>query len=312
MSANRFPPPLKPGGTIGILSPARWPEPEWLEQSKAAFEAKGYKVVIHPQNFLKEGQMAGSDADRAGALNDMFADKNIDAILCSRGGCNAIRILDKLDYKLIKKNPKPFIGYSDISLLQNAITKKCGFVTYHGPLGWNFGHDPDPRVLTDMLALLISKTKHFTCNYDVDGVRPGSAQGVLVGGNITRLELLMSTDYDWSGDKAILFIEDVDEVLYKLDEKLQHLRLAGRFDKVRAVIVGEMIDVADGENGFAKPGQKPYGRTFRQIVESVVPADVPLCFDFPCGHGRYITTLPIGAETEITITPRSAQLIFKL
>lgn len=311
MVTNLFPPPLKKGGSIGVIAPARWPAPEWLVKTTAFLKGRGYKTVVHPQNYLKNGQLAGDDKARTGAVMDMFADPAIDAILCARGGANAIRIVDKLDYKVIKRNPKPFIGFSDISLLLNAITKRCGFVTYHGPLAWNFAHDFDPRTADDLFDLLENKKKKYQRTYtDMECIKSGKAEGVLVGGNLTRLELLMDTPYDWSAKDSILFLEDVDEVIYKLDEKLHHLRLAGRFKNVRAVLVGEMIDIADGENGFAKKGDNAYGKTLRDVFLENLPNDIPLCFNFPCGHGKYLTTLPIGAKTDLAVNTSGAELTF--
>jgi muramoyltetrapeptide carboxypeptidase len=311
MAAPLFPPPLKKGGTIGIVAPARWPKPEWLETATSFLKRRGYKVIVHPQNYLKDGQLAGDDAARAGGIMDMFADPAIDAILCARGGANAIRIVDKLDYKLIKRNPKPFIGFSDIALLLNAIYKQCGFITFHGPMVWNFAHPHDRRTADDLFDLLENKKKNFKRSFTgIDCIKPGKAEGVLVGGNITRLELLMSTPYDWTAKDSILFLEDVDEVIYKLDEKLHHLRLAGRFKNVCAVIVGEMIDIADGENGFAKKGDNAYGKTLRQVFLENLPKDIPLCMDFPCGHGKYITTLPIGAQTKLALNKNGVELTF--
>ena len=133
MSA-KFPPPLKPGGSIGVISPGRWPKPEWIDKGKALLKKHGYQVVVHAQNYHKEGQLGGPDAVRAEAIMDMFMDRTIDAVICARGGTGSLRLLDKLDYKVIKKNPKPFMGYSDITVLLQSITKKCGFVTYHSPM----------------------------------------------------------------------------------------------------------------------------------------------------------------------------------
>jgi muramoyltetrapeptide carboxypeptidase len=242
---------------------------------------------------------------------DMFKDRKIDAIMCARGGTGSIRLLDKLDYKLIKKNAKPFIGFSDITFLLQAINRQCGFPTFHGPLMWNFAHDYNKRTATDLLELLQNKDKKFTQHFsNVECVRAGTASGILTGGNITMLQRLIGTSYEWQSKGAILFIEDVDEVIYKLAEKLQHMKLAGKFDGVKAVIVGEMIDIADGESGFARKGEAPYGRSFRDILLDVLPKDIPLCFNFPCGHGKYLTTLPVGAKTKLVLNAKGAELTF--
>jgi len=311
MSYAQFPPPLKQGGAIGLIAPARWPQPKWIDRCQSLLEQRGYRVIVHPQNYLQDGQLAGSDAERVAAIHDMFGNKAIDAILCARGGANSIRIVDLLDYQLIARNPKPFIGFSDIALLLNAITKQSGFVTYHGPMVWNFAHAHDPRTADDVFELLAHQGGTFSRHYTgLDILRPGRVTGRLVGGNITRLELLMGTAYDWSAKDSILFIEDVDEVVYKLDEKLRHLRLAGRFDGVQAILVGEMVDIGDGETGFARAGDRPFGKSLREIFMETLPSDIPLCFNFPCGHGKYLTTLPLGAKTELTLTTDGAELTY--
>ena len=304
----KFPPPLKPGGTIGVVSPGRWAKPEYIDKGKALLKKHGYDVEVHAQNYLKEGQLGGSDAARAEAIMDMFLDRTIDAVICARGGTGSIRLLDKLDYKLIKKNPKPFIGFSDITYLLQAITKQAGFVTYHGPIFWNFSIDYDPRTVADLFAVITS-TKNVRTKYpEVEVVRAGSVEGMLTGGNITMLQHLIGTPYDWSGKDAILFIEDCDEVIYKIAERLQHIKLAGKFDGVRALLVSEMTDIADGETGFAKKTEKPFGKTLQEILLEILPPDVPLCFNFPCGHGKSITTLPVGAQANLTLDARGAEL----
>ncbi len=307
MSA-KFPPALKPGGTIGVISPGRWPKPEWINKGKSLLEARGYTVVVHAQNYLKEGQLGGSDAARAEAVKDMFADRTIDAVICARGGTGSIRLLDKLDYKMIRRNPKPFIGYSDITVLLQAITKRCGLITYHGPMLVSFAGEHDPAMLDEMLEVAGGRKNIRIKSAAADCVRPGRAEGTLVGGNLTLLEYLIGTPYDWSAKDAILFIEDTEEVVYKMADKLQHLKLAGKFEGVRGIIIGEMVDIEDGETGFARKGDKPYGKNLREVFLDILPPDVPLCFDFPCGHGKYHTTLPVGASAKLTLGARGAEL----
>jgi muramoyltetrapeptide carboxypeptidase len=242
---------------------------------------------------------------------DMFADSTIDAIMCARGGTGSLRLLEKLDYKLIKRNPKPFVGFSDITVLLQAINRRGGFATYHGPMLWNLANEHDPKTLDDMLALIGNKKKSFKLQIPgVECICPGRAEGKLVGGNMTLLQNLIGTPYDWSGQDAILFLEDVDEVLYKLDRMLNHFRLAGKFEGVQAIIVGEMVDVKDGETGFARKKETPYGRDLKQIILENIPAEIPLCMDFPCGHGKYLTTLPVGAQASLNIGKRGVELSF--
>lgn len=313
LSALNFPPPLKSGGTVGLVAPARWPQPEWIEMTKAMLARRGYRVATHPQTALRDGQLAGSDAARIGALHDMFADPAIDAVLCVRGGTGSTRLLDGLDYGLIARNPKPFVGFSDITALLQAITQRCGFVTFHGPLGWNFAQpDCDPRTEAELFAMLGPQPAARVLRLpEVETARAGEAEGVLTGGNITLLQYLIGTPYDWSGDGAILFIEDVDEALYKIDAKLRQFSMAGKFRHVRAVLVGAMVDIVDGETGLMRSGEQPYGRDLRQIVMEHVPPHIPLAFNFPCGHAPYITTLPVGARVRLRLDQRGGELRFQ-
>jgi muramoyltetrapeptide carboxypeptidase len=301
-----FPPPLRPGGTIGIIAPSRWPEPAWIEKGAALLEKRGYRVKVHPQVYKKDFQWAGSDAARAKALMDMFADSSIDAIMCARGGNGAIRIVDRLDYKLIKRHPKPFVGFSDITLLLQAIGKHCGFVTYHGPLIRHLAHPHAPGTLENLLGA-ISGTELSFSHRDVKILRPGSVQGRLVGGNMALLQAMIGTPHDWSAKDAVLFIEDVDVYAYMVDRMLRHFRMAGKFDGVRAVILGAMVCNADADD--------PYGRDVRKMLLDVLPPDIPLCMGFPCGHGLpgtklSLTTLPVGARVKLTLDRRGAALDF--
>ncbi|MDP9127368.1 MAG: LD-carboxypeptidase [Pseudomonadota bacterium] len=301
-----FPPPLKAGGTIGVVSPASWSEPDTLARLTGLLESLGYQVVIHQQNYLRYGRLAGTDAARAEALMDMFTDPTIDAILCARGGVGgSIRIAEALDYRLIKRNPKPFVGFSDITFLLQAITKRCGFVTYHGPVGLWLTRGHDPKTLDELFLMIGSARKPYNLHISsVQCLRPGRAEGRLVGGNMTLLQALIGTPYDWSGKDAILFLEDVDEVLYKLDRTLRHFRLAGKLKDVRAVLVGEMAGLTDGDS------EKPFGRSLTQILTDIFPPGIPLGMNFPCGHSSYLTTLPVGAPVELSLGPHGIDLGF--
>jgi muramoyltetrapeptide carboxypeptidase len=298
---------LKRGGTIGIVAPACWAKPAWIVSGKKFLEKHGYKVVVHPQNYLRQGQLAGNDTARANALMDMFANPDINAVMCARGGYGAIRLLDLLDYKLIKHNQKPFIGFSDITVLLNTIAKRCGIITYHGPMITNFVRQHHRRTVEDFLNLL-QKNKRDYIFPQIDCVRAGQAQGKIAGGNLMLLQSMIGTPDDWSGKNTILFVEDVDEPLYKIDRLLCHLRRAGNFEGLRAVLVGEMVDVSDSKTGFVRKGEKPYGRDLQEIFLDNLPPTIPLCFNFPCGHGRYLTTLPIGAKATVNLSKRGARL----
>jgi muramoyltetrapeptide carboxypeptidase len=293
---------LTPGATIGIVAPARWPEPAWLAATTALFASKGYKTKLHPQLDLRAGQLAGSDAERAAAVNDFFADTTIDAIVCARGGTGSFRLVTDIDFDAIKRHPKIFCGFSDITTLLNAIHTHTGLTTFHGPMGWNFGTGTNPRTIDDFFAVLEGQKTSYT--FAAPALHEGSASGKLIGGNMTLLQNLIGTPDDWNADDAILFIEDVSEHLYRLDRLLWHFKNAGKLQRVRAVMVGEMVDITDGDAG----APQPYGKNWPQLLQDVLPPSIPVVTNIPCGHGDYLTTLPIGAHVTLDVGAAETKL----
>lgn len=307
-----LPPPLPAGGTIAVVAPSRWPPADYLSATQQFFAQHGFKVVVHPQTQERWGRLAGSDAIRAAALMDVMTDPAIDAVICARGGVGAVRLLDQLDYNKLAKTPKPLVGFSDITALLQAITRHSGFMTFHGPMGWNLAQSTnDPRTSTDLLAMLTRPAEAMRRSFDkLEILRAGTATGQIWGGNLHVLSYLSNTAYDWPDDEEIiLVIEDVEEPLYKIDMRLRHLAMSGRLKSVRAVIVGEMLAITDGEDNA---DQQPYGPSLGDILYETLPSNIPICVNFPCGHGNYLTSLPIGmkvklemAGSKITFTPSS-------
>lgn len=297
-----LPPSLPAGGTIGLIAPSSAPKAGQPEALAHALESRGYNVRIHPQVHARAGQLAGSDAQRVQAIHDVFADPAIHAVVCVRGGSGGNRLLDKIDYAMLARNPKPFVGLSDITVLLNAIARKAGFVTYHGPMFRALaGANADARSMDNMLAVLGGRDWQLDFP-DVSVEREGDVIAPLWGGNITLLENLMATPWDWSADASAMMIEDVGEAVYSLDRSLQHLALAGRFADIKALIVGEMIEITDGIGRNPKAGDPPYGMSFRDIVMEKLPAGIPVAFDVPCGHGAYATTLPLGQTLKLSFS----------
>ncbi|MDD2326401.1 MAG: LD-carboxypeptidase [Alphaproteobacteria bacterium] len=304
VSPAAFPPLLPKKGTIGVVAPSCLTESAWLEAMKRRMEARGYEVVIHDQCYLKNGALAGSDAARAEAINDMFADGTIDAVFCARGGNGSILLLDRLDYEMIRANPKPYVGFSDSTAIVNTLASHAGLVAYHGPMGWNFDEPQyTPETEADLFTMIAQEHEGPRCLQlnEAQVERGGQAQGRLVGGNMSLLQALIGTPYDWSAKDGILFIEDVEEPLYKLERVLTQMRLAGKFEGVRAVLVGEMIGILDEKPDLDPKEHTRYGTDFKDIVIKHLPPDVPLAFNVPCGHGRHLATFPVGAQVRVTL-----------
>jgi len=281
-----------------------------LDQALAALEARGYRALVHPAFHLRHGVLAGDDRQRADALMSYFLDPQIDAVLCTRGGAGALMLLDLLDYEALRLHPKPFVGSSDVTALLIALYQKAGFVTFHGPLATQFAATDESRRAQDVLFSLIRRedpVRSFSLA-PAYAERPGDARGVLIGGNLSLLASLIGTAYDFSTQDTILFFEDVDEPLYKIERMLTHLRLAGKFKGVRAVLVGQMVGILDEKPAHERLGHDVYGQDFRSLVLKHVPPSIPLAFDVPCGHGDFLTTFPIGAVVDVALRENACRL----
>lgn len=301
MTYTFFPPLLPPQGKVGIVAPSCHAPTAWIDAFEKKMTERGYQVAVHEQCFLQNGTLAGSDAARAQSLMDMFVDPSINAIFCVRGGTGSSQILERLNYEAIQKNPKLFVGFSDVTALLNAITAKTGMVTFHGPMGWNFIPENTEAQTEDPLFAMIEKGERTILLPTLEVDREGTAHGRLIGGNLSVLQTLIGTPYDWTGQGAILFIEDVEEPLYKIERMLTHLRLAGKFDGVRAVLVGEMVGILDEKPDLDPKEHTVYGHSLKDIMRKHLPPAIPLAFNVPCGHGRHLMTFPVGASVSLTL-----------
>jgi len=253
----------------------------------------GYMVKFGSACHLQENQYAGSTEERIRELEELFADTEIDAIICARGGYGSIRVTDGLDYSIIRNNPKIFVGFSDITALHCAIQKECGFITFHGPMLWNFEKSADPFTLNNLLSVISGDNPsklEFPNDLKPTVLREGSATGQLFGGNLTLLSKMIGTRWDFDTEGTILFVEDVDEKFYRIDRDLLHLKRAGKFDRIAGIFVGQMTNIEDEEI--------PFGKSIDEIVMDVCgDGDYPIVSNFPCGHGSHLATLPLGIPT---------------
>ena len=280
-------------------------EEQELHKTAMVFEQMDFLVKIGSQNFVRQNQFAGSDHERAKAIEEMFEDPEVKAIVCARGGYGALRIIDILNYNLIAKNPKIFIGYSDITALLISIYKMTGLVTFHGPMLYSFINEVDPFTITSMLQLMSDpeqyKVEFSGDSYQVRVLRHGIAEGELLGGNLSILVNLIGTPHDFDTSGKILFMEDVDEYLYNFDRMLLHLKRSGKLDKVAGLIVGEMVDIKDNE--------VPFGRDVDDIILDILwDTTFPIITNFPCGHGKNQITLPISIKARLECNERGASL----
>ena len=286
---------LKPNATIGILSPSSWLNETDLKTAVSIFESKGYKLVLGESIFFKEFTYAGTPEERADDINNMFANPDIDAIICARGGYGANRVLPLLDYDLIQANPKIFMGFSDITAFLISITQKTGLVTFHGPMLTNFKKgmvNYNFDLMENILSGSESKAIQSPSELPINILKSGKTIGPLWGGNMCLLINRLGTPDQLDTDGGILFIEDIDEYLYAFDRMLVHMKKAGMFENIKGLIIGELVDMKDYDN--------PFGKSTDEIVMNVCDdLDIPIISNFPCGHGIYQATLPISIPVQL-------------
>ena len=233
-------PALPAGGVIGLIAPAGPAELD-LNLATQWMHARGYQLRVYPGVCQRDGYLAGSDAERLRDLHDAFADDSVDAIFCLRGGYGSPRLLDGIDFELLRSHPKPFVGYSDITALHLAITRYAGFVTFHGPMvNADLLGNKQPPTETSLLRMLGGQQPpvlEHPAAWPLTTIAPGCASGRLLGGNLSMICAVMGTAFELDSEDIILFIEDVNEPLYRVNRLLTHLRLAGKLERLRGVLV---------------------------------------------------------------------------
>lgn len=289
---------LAPGSTLGIIAPAS-PTCDFLEveQGKNLLEAIGFRVAVATNALKQNRYLAGSDAERLADLRSMFLDPTIDGLLCLRGGYGCMRLLSRMDYRIIRNNPKILVGYSDITALQLAIWKRTGLVTFSGPmLVSDFGRKPDEYTLKQFYKALTSPFALRTIPPAPDArcevIRPGRARGRLLGGNLTLIAATLGTPYEIDTRGAILFLEDVGEQPYRVDRMLQQLRLAGKFSFAAGVVFGEFVGCEADKDGSSFS-------LLEVIRDAVKDTAVPSYYGLATGHGVNKATLPLGVKAEL-------------
>ncbi|MET0364600.1 MAG: LD-carboxypeptidase [Sphingobium sp.] len=307
------PPRLRTGDTVGLIEPAGFTDDAFdLDLVKETIVAMGLKPRAAPHLAGRYGYLAGTDADRAADVNMMFADPDVRAVFAVRGGWGCARILPRLDFAAIRKNPKLLIGFSDITALHLAFAAKVGFTTIHGPnaaSSWGaYSWDAfravafdaatptfaNPVGHEDRLAQRSGRIRTF---------RPGVARGRLLGGNLTVLSALMGTAYlpDFTG--ALLFIEDVSEAPYRIDRMLTQLTLGGVLGKLAGVVFGQCTDCGPGGPGYG-------GFTLSQVLQQhLEPLGIPAFQGGQFGHVANQYSLPLGVQAEMDASAGTIRLL---
>ncbi len=293
---------LSKGDLIGVISPATSPDDHTvIERGVKYIEKLGYQVEVGKNVGKYHGYLAGSDDERLEDLHYMFKNKNIKAVFCLRGGYGASRLLDKINYKIIKSNPKIFVGFSEITSLQSAFLEKTGLITFAGPMIYpDFSDDVSPFTEEFFWRIISSNKKigrlEFPDNAKLPGMTKGNTSGKIVGGNLSVLNSLIGTAYFPNLKDKILLLEDIKELPYKIDRMLNHLRLTNAFKNLRGILLGRFVDCFEHD-----PMKKTL--TLGEVMEDYLgKMKIPIIYAFPHGHITDKVTVPIGLNIKMNAT----------
>ena len=286
---------LRPGDTVGIVAPSSPFNPKTFDQGIRTLESMRFQVSVPVGLDQKEGYLAGPDAHRADLVNRLFADKEIKAILCAKGGFGSIRILSLLDYAAIRENPKVFIGFSDVSALLAVLYARCGLVTFHGPMVTTLGNATE-ETQGALLSAVSSDTRLELKPKEGTIIRSGSASGPVIGGNLTTLCHLLGTPFEPDFKGHILLIEDRGEETYRIDRMLTQMKHAGSFDGLAGLILGSFEDCGQLDD------------VIRVVTDIFKDVDIPILTGFDIGHGKNNISIPIGLKA--TLSTEQQRLIF--
>jgi muramoyltetrapeptide carboxypeptidase len=300
---------LKRGARIALVAPAsEGSSSDDIAKAEAFVAAQGWQPILMPNAKKKMGYLAGTDQERADDLNAAFRDTNIDGIICIRGGYGSMRILPLLDEKMIRRNPKVLMGFSDITALLVGLSRKCGFVTFHGPNALTsddaYSMESMVRAVTkaEPMGDILQPSPLPSEKYELKTLAPGKAKGRLVGGNLTLLAHLVGTP--WAADlkDSILFIEDVSEAPYRLDRMLSHMRLAVAFKRCRGVVVGQFArcDEAAPDSAW---------KVADVMQDRLSDLGIPVVSGWAIGHVRTKVTLPLGCVAELDADAKTLRVL---
>ena len=285
---------LYPGARVALVAPSSAVEAQRLPAALDAVAALGLEPAPYPSCYAasRHGYFAADDAQRARDLQAAFADDAIAGVLCLRGGYGAHRILPLLDLDAIARRPKPFVGYSDVTALHTAFQQFCGFVTYHAPMpASDYCQPVDGLTMAGLRRCLfgpLAGPVENPAGQPLTALAPGSAMGRLCGGNLSLLAASLGTPWEIDTRGKLLFLEDVDEHIYRIDAMLTQLRNAGKFRDCAGVILGAWINCT--------PEDPERSLTLEEVFrELIVPAGRPVLSGLACGHTLPTLSLPLGA-----------------
>lgn len=284
---------LKPGDTIGIVSPSSAVTPEQTERCFGMLRAEGYQIKEFPNVYKQNGFLAGTDQERIDDLHQAFSDPEVDAILCSRGGYGAERLIQHLDWDMMAASGKLFLGFSDITVLHSGLNRR-GLPTVHAPMALTLHYDRPEWVHESFINAFkgnFTRPKSATKGICINS---GKVEAVVTGGCLVLICDLIGTQEQLDFADKIVLIEDVDEAPHRVDAMLSHLLNTHALDNAAGIVIGEMtrtdekVDKAIGE------------LSWQEIVrERLVPLGKPMMMNYPFGHAKAMLSLPLGIRAEL-------------
>ena len=287
--------PLVKGDKVAVIAPASCAKEKELRNTEKSLALLELEPVFYPSCTAQHGYLAGNDEQRLKDLHDAFSDDSVKAVFCLRGGYGCGRLLKKIDFDLISKNPKLFLGYSDISVIHIAINQICGMMTLHGTMpsiNWERSDEATIKALKKCLFGFPEGEVSNPPGEEMGSLVPGKAEGRIIGGNLSLVVSTLGSPYEIDTKGKILYLEDIQEKPYAIDRMLTALSLSGKFEDAEGIILGPFIDCEETEDTPAL--------TIQQVFEEViVPYGKPAITNFRCGHTYPQITFPMGAMTRI-------------
>jgi muramoyltetrapeptide carboxypeptidase len=314
ITKNKIKPPrLKTGNTLGLVAPGSYISEEELKDSVANLEKLGFKVTYNERILSKSGYLAGDDKSRVEELNSMFENTEVDGIFCARGGYGCQRILPMLDYEVIKNNPKVLIGYSDITALLNAIYVQTGMITFHGPVGISTFNEFSVTYFNEVLVhpekdliLISTQGEDQKENTGITTIVSGKAVGELVGGNLSVINSLIGTKFDFNGEGKIIFLEEIGEEPYRIDRMLTQIIQCGKFEKAAGIVMGVFEDCEPKEKD---PSFSTSFSLMEVLFDRLSNLNIPVIYGLSFGHIKNKFTLPIGIKAELDTINQTITLL---
>jgi len=295
------PAPLVKGDTIGVVAPSYAPHQGWLLRGVKAMTDAGYRVVLDAEIDRFRRFQQREDERRAASLMAMWSNPEIKAVITATGGYGAVRLLPYLDPDVFRRNPKAFVGYSDITALHLWLMRRAGLRVFHGPTLDDLSPGGTDPTFLSLLSALTEPRPALNIGRDcARAVRPGVAFGRLTGGNLSLVQQTVGTPYEIDTKDAILFLEETRDPMSVVDERLLHLRAAGLLRHVRGIVFGQLSLDRSEEDEFED-----------FLLDLVSDLDVPILMDFPAGHEVPNLTLPFGTEVELVANEQTGWLSYR-